>query len=160
METSKITNEVFTYTKKKVVPQLILKICLLTITAIAYTVFVIHCLYTDLTFSAEPRELTNDILLNRYSDDITTLNNPNRPLLLYGIAFYVVYLIVMFVIIKNIIKSVNTLRHFQLNDLNAVNLVTDDFQDGFSGKSSTVANAMFGSNPARVYMDTFLKFKE
>lgn len=160
METSKITNEVFTHTKKRTVPKLVLTISLLTITAIAYTALVIHCLYTDLTFSAEPRELTNDILLNRFSYDITSLDNPNRPLLFYGIAFYVVYLILMFVIIRKIIKSVKILRQFQLNDINAVNLVTDDFQDGFSGKSSTVANAMFGSNPARVYMDTFLKYKE
>ena len=135
METSKITNEVFINTKKRIVPKKILTIFLSVIVALTYTAFVIHCLYTDLTFKAT--------------------DNLNGSFIFYGIAFYVIYLIMMFVIIKSIYKSVKALHQFHMNDYNAVNLVTDDFQDELSSKSATVANAIVNSNSARVFLDTF-----
>ena len=146
METSKITNEVYTKMKKRMVPKLILDISLFTIAAIAYTVFVSYCLYSDLTFE-------------RVTTDITATYRPSLSLIIWGISFYVLYVVVMFVLIKKIKKSVNSLRHFYLNDHEAVNLVTDDFNYGFGGRPLTVGEVMESSRPALIYTKTFLKWR-
>ena len=143
METRQITYEVFTKIKKRIVPKLILSISILSITAIAYTAFVIHCLSIDISYF-----------------NVSYFDDPNFTLIFCGMAFYSLYILVMGLSARYIIKSVKTIRHFHMNDFEAVDLVTDDFLDGSTGKKSTVAGAIFNSNPSKVYLDTFLKYNE
>ena len=116
-------------------------ISVLSITVLAYTAFAIYCFITDISY-----------LINT-----TAIQEASHTAQLMGIAFYVVYMVVMYISVKKIKDSVSIYRHFKLDDYKAVDLLPDDFKFGYRGKKATVANSIVNSNPGRLYIDTFLK---
>ena len=130
METRQLSKEEWKNLKTRIIPKLILKISLLSIISVVYTAFVMHCITTDISYFTNSANATD----------------PSLSLILYGILFYALYMILMFISVKNVIKAISILRHINSDDQKAVELVTDDYSCGYS-----VSNA-FGRLLQHKYM--------
>lgn len=141
METRQISKEEWSILKKKVISKMSIKTSILSIIAIAYTVFVTYCFITDISY-----------LINT-----TAIQDASLTAKLMGIAFYVVYMIIMYISVKKIKNNILIIRHFYLDDYKAVDLISDDFKEGYTGKRATVSYSFASANPARIYFEEFLK---